>query len=90
MYIHHTSITIHVLLLVTHLPFSWAGWLSSIPFVRYTKFLSRNDFCFYVVSESEEVGGEGVAWNRLAKCLLPTGPFIKTKADSGASTPSEN
>jgi hypothetical protein len=36
MNIHHTSIAIHILLPFTHLPFSWAGWLSSIPFVRYT------------------------------------------------------
>ncbi len=36
MYIHHTSITIHILLLFTPLPFSWASWLSSIPFICYS------------------------------------------------------
>jgi hypothetical protein len=39
-YIHHTSITIHVLLFIP-LPFSWAGWLSSIPFVHYTSDISK-------------------------------------------------
>ncbi len=32
--IHHTSITIHVPLYTY--PFFWAGWLSSIPFDRYS------------------------------------------------------
>ncbi len=35
MYIHRISITIHILL-STPLPFSWAGWLSSILSVRYS------------------------------------------------------
>jgi hypothetical protein len=34
-YLHHTITTIQVLL--TLLPFFWAGWLSSIPFVRYKR-----------------------------------------------------
>jgi hypothetical protein len=43
MYIQHISITIHILLPTT-LPFSWAGWLSSTPSVRYNNrlwFLDR-------------------------------------------------
>ncbi len=35
-YVHHISITIHSFFFLTHLPFSWAGWLCPNHIVRHT------------------------------------------------------
>ncbi len=45
--LHHTSTSIHFLLSI-HLPFSWAGWLSSTRSVRYTCTMAKNYICFSV------------------------------------------